>query len=219
MRVSTIAILATLGCALGIACIVLWDSRDPHSSMGGAVPGPNESTDAVSVGRPPDALASPLREEETFETAEAIPSTPNGASGGTEPVVNDPPSSDANTQTWTLPSFGPRERISASVFAEKYSATDPEGRAAARAAIEQALVNEKKTAFDARREAGLYERLPLTPGHPFKFKADGDGELPLWRVFNTPDPNESHVVVLPPQEYPEVYALRDEMFWLMGHPN
>jgi hypothetical protein len=163
---------------------------------------------------------SPLpREEATFEApAAASPESfaSSEAASASEITSSAPPTPDPDSEIWRLPSFAPRERIADWVFEQKYAETDREGRTAALAAVTHALRESKEAAFDARREAGLSIPITVSPGRPFQFEADG--ELPLWRAFNTANSNEFDVVVIPPQEYPEVYALRDEMFWLQGHP-
>lgn len=221
MRISTIAILAALGCALGIvAWIVLWNGSDPLPNAEVAVPSPDESIDAMNRSHLLDPMSPLPREEATFEAPAAAPPesvASSEAASASEIIASAPPTPDPDSEVWRLPSFAPRERIADWVFEQKYAETDREGRTAALAAVAHALRESKEGALDARREAGLFVPITVTPGRPFQFEADG--ELPLWRAFKTASSNEFQVVVIPPQEYPEVYALRDEMFWLQGHSN
>lgn len=140
-----------------------------------------------------------------------------GEPAGTGPIEPEP-AAPAAREPWHA-AF-PRARVPQEVFERKYAGLGHEDLRRARDALYERWTAIKDANIDERYRLGLFERRPTyiggMPGSDKPgFALDQHAGDPIARLYVTKDSSEAHIVVLPLEEYPELYDLCDEWAWLM----
>ena len=202
----------------------------------GRVPFSQKSPDVVRLRRDATATAELALPDSTAllrVSGERVPVQP--VSAEPEPPDPDPvadpepsppkPPRSTEDQPWLLGAS--HERLPSSLFEEKYAGVGPDGLLAAYERLNADWRERQNLIFDLRHEAGLYVQREFEPLEPQRGAAHEPGAVGLRLEFRSGDPyvqsrevvladgrRAAHVVWIPVEEYPDLYADADERSWL-----